>query len=278
MLCNPQFSRRSAPQSGYMLLMLMLVVTLLAIAAAAIVPTMAFQIRRDREEELIHRGVQYSRAIRRYVKKFGRYPTRLEELENTNNLRFLRRKYKDPISGKDFKLLHLGEVQVNFGAGVAGANSPGANPGVPTLGGAAQIGFTGAQGRQASTVAMPQTSGVDPASTADAASQPEKKTSDVKLSSQVFGGGPIVGVVSTSKDSSIREFNKKKHYDQWQFIYDPSTDRGGLLNTPMQPPLQGAVQNIQTGPAGAIPGQPQQQQPQPVQQPQAEQPQADQPQ
>ena len=261
-----------------MLLMLMLVVTLLAIAAAAIVPTMAFQIRRDREEELIHRGVQYSRAIRRYVKKFGRYPTRLEELENTNNLRFLRRQYKDPISGKDFKLLHLGEVRVNFGAGVAGATSPGANPGVPTLGGAAQIGFTGAQGRQASTVAMPQTSGVDPASTADAASQPEKNTSDVKLSSQVFGGGPIVGVVSTSKDSSIREFNKKKHYDQWQFIYDPSTDRGGLLNTPMQPPLQGAVQNIQTGPAGAIPAQPQQQQPQPVQQPQAEQPQADQPQ
>jgi len=87
-----------------------------------------------------------------------------------------------------------------------------------------------------------------------------------------------LGVVSTSKDSSIREFNKKKHYDQWQFIYDPSTDRGGLLNTPMQPPLQGAVQNIQTGQPGAIPVQPQQQQPQPVQQPQAEQPQADQPQ
>ncbi len=207
-----------------MLLMLMLVVTLLAIAAAAIVPTMAFQIRRDREEELIHRGVQYSRAIRRYVKKFGRYPTRLEELENTNNLRFLRRQYKDPISGKNFKLLHLGEVQMS-------ANT----------------------------------------------SQPEKNTSDVKLSSQVFGGGPIVGVVSTSKDSSIREFNKKKHYDQWQFIYDPSTDRGGLLNTPMQPPLQGATQNLQPGAAGGTPTQPQQQ-PQPLPQPQAEQPQAEPPQ
>jgi type II secretory pathway pseudopilin PulG len=279
MLRNPRFSRRSsASQGGYMLLMLMLVVTLLAIAAAAIVPTMAFQIRRDREEELIHRGVQYSRAIRRYVKKFGRYPTRLEELENTNNLRFLRRQYKDPISGKDFKLLHLGEVRVNFGAGVAGATSPGANPGVPTLGGAAPIGITGAQSNQPSTVAVPQVVGTDSASTADAAAQPDKNKSDVRLSSQVFGGGPIVGVVSTSKDSSIREFNKKKHYDQWQFIYDPSTDRGGLLNTPMQPPLQGAVQNIQPGPAGANPAQPQQQQPQPVQQPQAEQPQADQPQ
>src|SRR6266567_1598945 len=277
MLCNPRFWRRSTPhsQSGYMLLMLMLVVTLLAIAAAAIVPTMAFQIRRDREEELIHRGVQYSRAIRRYVKKFGRYPTRLEELEDTNHLRFLRRQYKDPISGKNFKLLHLGEVQVNFGAGVAGATSPGANPGVPTLGGVAPIGITGAQSSQPSTAGMPQPGAGVGFSTSANTSQPEKNTSDVKLSSQVFGGGPIVGVVSTSKDSSIREFNKKKHYDQWQFIYDPSTDRGGLLNTPMQPPLQGATQNLQPGAAGGTPTQPQ---PQPVPQPQAEQPQAEPPQ
>ena len=61
---------------------------------------------------MIHRGTQYSRAIRRYVKKTGRYPSRLEELENTNNIRFLRKRYKDPITGKDFKLLHVGEVQL----------------------------------------------------------------------------------------------------------------------------------------------------------------------
>jgi hypothetical protein len=33
---------------------------LLTILAAAIVPTIKFQIERDREEELIHRGTQYS--------------------------------------------------------------------------------------------------------------------------------------------------------------------------------------------------------------------------
>ena len=48
-----------------------------------------------------------------------------------------------------------------------------------------------------------------------------------------------------NKDKTIREFNKKNHYNQWQFIYDPSTDRGGLLMTPNQPPLQGAAQNAQ---------------------------------
>src|SRR5438445_880918 len=279
MLCNRRFSRRSSPrsQSGYMLLLLMLGVTLLAIAAAAIAPTLAFQIRRDREEELIHRGVQYSRAVRRYVKKFGRYPTRLEELEDTNNLRFLRRRYKDPITGQDFKLLHLGEIKVNFGAGIAGANAQGTHPGVPTLGGAAMDVTRMPSGQSVSTD-VPPTPGEDPVGPKDAAAaHRESGTTEVNLSSRVFGGGPIVGVVSTSKDQSVREFNKKKHYDQWQFIYDPSTDRGGLLNTPMQPPLQGATQNLQPGAAGGTPTQPQQQ-PQPLPQPQAEQPQAEPPQ
>ena len=44
----------------------------------------------------------------------------------------------------------------------------------------------------------------------------------------------MVGVVSLSKKITIREFDKKNHYNEWQFVYDPSTDRGGLLNTPNQ--------------------------------------------
>src|SRR5882672_5420661 len=110
-------------EQGYILIMLMLFVALLAIAATALAPSITFQIRRDREEEMIHRGVQYSRAIKRYVKKTGRYPSRLEDLENTNNIRFLRKRYKDPVTGKDFKLLHVGEVQMTSTAGIAGAAS-----------------------------------------------------------------------------------------------------------------------------------------------------------
>ena len=56
-----------------------------------------------------------------------------------------------------------------------------------------------------------------------------------------------MGVVSTSKKEGIREFNHKKKYEEWQFIYDPSTDRGGLLSTPNQPPLQGAGASNQLG-------------------------------
>lgn len=275
-------ARGKPSEQGYILLLLMLFITLLAIAATAIAPSIAFQIRRDREEEMIHRGVQYSRAIRRYVKKFGRYPTRMEDLENSSNLRFLRRRYKDPITGKDFKLLHLGEVQMAFGAGLAGANPAGGVQGVPTLGGALMNsgGVAGLQNGLNTNAnanananpnpnpqATPASGGTADSAGAggagadqDAGDAKAKVTATAanaeehadKLSTQVFGGGPIVGVASISKDKTIREFNHKNHYNQWQFIYDPSTDRGGLLNTPAQPALQGAGVGQPIG--GQLPG------------------------
>ena len=124
-----QSGRLHRNEQGYILLTLLLFVTILIITMAVVVPEVTFQVKRDREEEMIHRGVQYSRAIRAYVKKFGRYPTRVEDLENTNNIRFLRRRYKDPITGKDFKLLHVGEVQLMPGSGLAGATPVSAMPG-----------------------------------------------------------------------------------------------------------------------------------------------------
>src|SRR5208337_1868265 len=112
------FYRRT--ERGYILLTLILFVALITIAAVVTAPIIAHQMKRDREEELIHRGVQYSRAMKHFYKKLGHYPTRIEELENTNNVRFLRRRYKDPITGKDFKILHLGDVQMGAaGAGIA---------------------------------------------------------------------------------------------------------------------------------------------------------------
>jgi type II secretory pathway pseudopilin PulG len=250
----------------------MLFVALLAIAAGALAPSMAFQVQRDREEEMIHRGVQYSRAIRRYVKKFGRYPSRLEELENTNNMRFLRKRYKDPITGQDFKLLHVGEVQLTGAAGIAGAAALGASavPGTAAFGGANTMlgggGLTnqngaGVTGTVTSTPALTsspdnsdqdagqvKSGSTDQSSKAGSADQsktdqdqPDGGTAGNQLSSKVFGGGPIVGVASTSKAQSIREFNHKNHYNQWQFIYDPTMDRGGLITTPAQPALQVAA-------------------------------------
>jgi type II secretory pathway pseudopilin PulG len=265
-------ARRS--ERGYILLILMLSVALLTIAALSWVEKVDFQIKRDREEELVHRGVQYSRAVRRYFKKFGRYPTRIEELENTNNQRFLRKKYKDPITGKDFKVLRLTDVQMSFNSTPTGftpisqmnggLQPPGAPGGLngmrPGLGGGPGSSTTATNSNpandnvrssnqgdgsqsdasQAEQAAGPQGEGATPPPP-----QPLSQQAGPGGAPQVFGGGAIVGVASLSKLKTIREFNKKDHYNQWQFIYDPMTDRGGLLMTPNQPPLQGTAQNQQ---------------------------------
>lgn len=267
-------------QQGYVLLFLMLFVAILSIgfleAAKYDLQYTIQQIKRDHEEELIHRGVQYSRAVRKFYKKFGRYPTRMEELENTNNYRSLRRRYKDPITGKDFKLLHLTDVQM-FGSGPTGPGltpagqlnqqqgAPGALSGGTTMTssvGPGPIGGPQSPGETQNPDSASDASGADQgnsaAPTTASGVMPQTQSLPQQLGAngqpQVFGGGAIVGVASVSKDKTIREFNKKNHYDQWQFIFNPTTDSQGLLMTPSQPALQGAAQNQQPNGQGGING------------------------
>jgi len=264
-------------ERGYILLTLMLFVAVLAIGAMAWIEKVDFQIKRDREEELIHRGVQYSRSVRRYYKKFGRYPTRIEELESSNNIRFLRKRYKDPITGKDFKPLHMTDVRLSFNPAAASGLPPGpdANISAPQPGAPGALNTptapkapTGDAGGGAILQNPQAPQGTDQGDATQATQVPQSNNgarsqiqrqgaTDVGPGgAQVFGGGAIIGVASISKLKTIREFNKKDHYNQWQFIYDPSSDRGGLLMTPNQPPLQGAIQpNQQQNGAPETPGQ-----------------------
>jgi hypothetical protein len=55
------------------------------------------------------------------------------------------------------------------------------------------------------------------------ADKPDLSQSDT---SQIEGTGPIVGVVSLSRQHSIREFSHKTHYDEWKFYYDAGSNRG----------------------------------------------------
>jgi type II secretory pathway pseudopilin PulG len=222
------------------MLTLILAMALIAIFSAIIVSDLKFEIKRDREEEMIHRGVQYSRAIRAFYKKFGRYPTKIEDLESTNNQRFLRKRYKDPLNCKnlkcaDFKLLHFGEVQMTLSA-LGGASIPGVNP-AGTAGATAgnpPAGSDPAQpGSQASSGENPDATGANPPATGNGTSGSNQ------IGSGQIIGGPIIGVASTSKDPTIREFNHKKKYKDWVFIYDPAQDQGRLIMTPYQAQLQG---------------------------------------
>ena len=82
-------------------------------------------------------------------------------------------------------------------------------------------------------------------------------TTGTGLNGTVFGGGPILGVASTSKAKTVRVYNKKEHYNDWMFIYDPTSDRGGLLVGPWQIPqtstLPGATPASQLTPGAQQP-------------------------
>ena len=69
---------------------------------------MAFESQRAKEQMAIDRGLQYQRAIQLFYRKYHLYPQTLDDLETARNVRFLRRRYLDPLTGKDWRLLHVG--------------------------------------------------------------------------------------------------------------------------------------------------------------------------
>jgi hypothetical protein len=102
-------SPRRNPESGYALLFVYAMAASIAIMLYMQVPRVAFEAQRDKEQLLIDRGEQYSRAIQLYVRKYSRYPPDVDALEKTQNLRFLRKQYVDPMTGKnEWRVIHVG--------------------------------------------------------------------------------------------------------------------------------------------------------------------------
>ena len=251
MQLHPRTNSGGRPDSGYVLLVLMLWIAVISITVS--LPMVYYyrqQLTRDREEEMVHRGVEYERAVRKYYKKFGAYPASLELLESANHMRFLRRRYKDPINGQDFKTLTQADVMTAFAAGIPGSTIPGAQSlGTPVSDLASGSATAPAPQQDQATPAPSQApaagadaAGSDPGSTpapGTASGLPfgAKPTPSNNSIGQTYGGGGIVGVASVSKKESIRIFNKKNHYNEWLFAYNPATDRGGLPRGPYEPTL-----------------------------------------
>src|SRR6476659_2397342 len=101
--------KRRSSESGFALLLIFVMAAGIAIALMTQMPRVCFETQRDREQMLIDRGEQYQRAIGLYVRKWNRYPNRIEDLENTNSIRYLRHRYVDPMTGKDdWRMIHAG--------------------------------------------------------------------------------------------------------------------------------------------------------------------------
>src|SRR5579875_43959 len=106
-------SRRGSRESGFALLLVFLMASILAITLYWQIPRVAFQSQRQKEQLLIERGEQYQRAIQLFVRANNRYPSKIEDLENFNNRRYLRHRFKDPMTGKDeWRLIHVNAAGV----------------------------------------------------------------------------------------------------------------------------------------------------------------------
>jgi type II secretory pathway pseudopilin PulG len=91
------------------MLVVFLMAASIAIALYVEIPRVAFESQRNREELLVARGEQYKRGVELYYRKLKTYPQKIEDLENTNNFRFLRKRYRDPLTGKDeWRIVHMG--------------------------------------------------------------------------------------------------------------------------------------------------------------------------
>lgn len=187
----------TAGRAGYALLVVMAMAALLLVALTAALPSVYQEAQREREAELIFRGNQYARAIALFHRQFQRFPTTIKELLQTNGLRFLRQAYPDPMDPKGkWRFIHANAAGVLLDSKVRGlpSNAPGA-PGGPS--GMAQ---------------------------AHPGSGSGLSKSDSQTTSAFFGpesgmiGAFIVGVAPTSHRESIRVWNNRTHYDEWEFL------------------------------------------------------------
>ena len=111
MRLNPEKNGERSAEAGFLLLWLVVATFLLLLALSVAAPRMAKELERDKETESVHRAQQYTRAIQLYYAKAHNYPTSLEQLEKTNNIRFLRKRYVDPLTGGEYRLIPFGQAK-----------------------------------------------------------------------------------------------------------------------------------------------------------------------
>ena len=209
-----------------LLVAMAVMLTLMTVA----MPVWRQQQKREREEELLFRLRQYAHALVLYQRRLpGAAPASVDDLVKQ---RFLRRKYQDPITGKDFAVLRVGQVSPGMTTPMPGMVVPA--PGTSTSPSATPGGGMGSR----------------PGSGSGSAVSPNPRAGGLGGSATGNQAGAIRGVVSTSTESSLRVWKGRTRYDQWEVSIEDITPR--VFGA--QPPQPG--QNRRPGTAGQTrPGQ-----------------------
>ena len=247
-----------------MLVVVIFMMAILILSLSIAVPRVRESIQRDREEETMQRGKQYIRAVQLYYRKFNAYPPNVDALVKTSNIRFLRKKYVDPTTGKDeWKAImycqnktpqamgFFGQPLAGAGCGAsagigpaggnAGINGPSAgiggtnpsagggifsnNPSSPTNSGAGTAGAqSGAGGTDANGNPLSGT-GTSGTGTTSSTGPAFGSSNNPTGNGQTFGGGGIIGFSPQSPKQSLIVYKKKNHYNEWEFLYSPLMDQ-----------------------------------------------------
>lgn len=129
---------RGQSENGYAMAVLLVAISVMAVMLTVAMPVWKHMAQREKEAELIFRGQQYARAIGLFEQKYANTPP--PTIDVLVQERFLRKKFKDPITGKDF---------VPIPAAAAAVSTPGSTQG---RGSSAPVTAPGATGFQSVSV------------------------------------------------------------------------------------------------------------------------------
>jgi type II secretory pathway pseudopilin PulG len=188
-------------QRGFTLAGALTMIAVMTILLAMAIPLWSRVKQRDNEEELIFRGKEYTEAITRYQQRFGAYPPDLDTLQK---LKFIRRLYTDPMtkSGK-WKVIHPDSLVQTGEAGKI--NQPGQE-----------------DSEDEDSEEDDQTPGIKPLDSGTQSTNQEEELNEDEGDEEpeVESTGPVVGVVSRSKKTSIKVYNGQSTYNKWVFVYN----------------------------------------------------------
>ena len=204
---------------GYAMAALLVGMSVMAVLMGALLPVWTTMAKREKEAELVFRGQQYARAIGLFQRKFANTPP--PTIDILVEQRFLRKKYKDPITNDDFQPLYANQAMMPGGAG-----GPGGQGAQRSATGA--TGPTGAPGGQLLQAGFGSTGAT--------------------------AAGGIIGVTSKSKETSLRVYNGRTRYNEWAFVHVQTSQRPGGPGGPIPGGVQQpGGQNQRTGPQGSSP-------------------------
>ena len=227
-------SQRKQAASGFALPALIFFLTAATILIAATVPVYQMQAKRAQEEELIFRGEEYMRAIQKFQRKYNTWPPTLDALVETNGLRFIRKPYTDPISGKPFRVISINPDGTVTGSTLFNPNSNNRGPfgqqsqaqqNLTTNQMAQAQNFSQSfqqtqnqqnqqrnQQQQQTKAGSTSQSGGAQSTTGSRQNQPGIPTP------QTAGAAGIIGVAPDNAAESIKVYNGRQKYNEWEFI------------------------------------------------------------